>query len=128
MEGLTPSVQDYLKTLRRLSGDGKPVRSADVADALGVARSSVSRAMGVLRQAGFIAMKRYGTITLTPSGSQTADAVKRSNELIQVFLKDVLGVSPHVAAKDACRMEHTVSAETAGKLERYLKESLKAQG
>ena len=123
----TPSIQDYLKTLLKLSGDGKPVHSADVADTLGVSRSSVSRAMDVLKDAGYITKEKYGTISLTSIGRQTAATVKKRNELIQAFLKNVLGVSPDMAMADACRMEHTISAETAGKLEKYLREVCEVQ-
>ena len=127
MGKLTASVQDYLKALLELSGSGGPVHSADVADAVGVSRASVSRAMEVLKGAGYITKEKYGTISLTPLGRQTAHAVKRRNELIRIFLTDVLGVSSGLAETDACRMEHTISAETAGRLEEYLREVCEVQ-
>ena len=126
MEKLTTSVQDYLKTLLELSESSEPVHSADVAGAVGVSRASVSRAMNVLKDAGYITKEKYGTIMLTPLGRQTAHAVKKRNELIRAFLTDVLGVNTGLAREDACRMEHTISAETAGKLEKYLREVCEA--
>lgn len=124
MEKLTPSIQDYLKALLQLTDDGEPVHSADVAMIIGVSRASVSKAMDTLKCAGYITKEKYGTILLTEQGRQAATKVKRRNELLTVFLTDVLGVD-HVKAKvDACRMEHTISAETAGKLEKYLSDVL----
>jgi Mn-dependent DtxR family transcriptional regulator len=128
MEKLTPSIQDYLKALLELTKDGEPVHSADIAETIGVSRASVSRAMNVLRDAGYIIKEKYGTITLTPLGGQTAHTVKKRNELLTTFLEDVLGVTTGMARADACRMEHIISAETAGKLEKYLREVCEVQG
>lgn len=68
--------------------------------------------------------EKYGTILLTEQGKKAADKVKKRNELLIAFLTDVLGVNTHMAKADACRMEHAISAETAGKMEEYLKRSL----
>ena len=121
MSDVTPSVQDYLKALLKLSRNGEPVHSADVATAVGVSRASVSNAMNVLKKEGYITKEKYGTIMLTKRGRGIADSVKKRNELIRVFLTDVLGVDDGKAEAEACRMEHTISGETAGKLEQYLK-------
>jgi len=128
MENLTPSIQDYLKALLELTKNGEPVHSADVAETVGVSRASVSRAMGVLKDEGYITKQYYGTISLTDLGKQAAYSVKMRNDLIQTFLTDVLGVGDGMAKVDACRMEHTISAETAGKLEKYLRDVCEGQG
>jgi len=120
MSRMTPSIQDYLKALLNLSKEKEPVRSSEVAASVGVSRASVSRAMNVLKDSGFIKKERYGTIVLTDLGRKTASMVKRRNELIHMFLTEVLGVDAVTAKADSCRMEHTISAETARKLERYL--------
>ena len=117
----TTSKQDYLKALLALSKDGGIIHSADVADVVGVSRASVSKAMEILKESKYITKEKYGTIALTPFGKQTASIVKKRNELIKSFLTDILGVSAIVAKCDACRMEHTISSETAEKLEEYLK-------
>lgn len=128
MDKLTPSIQDYLKALLVLSKSGEPVHSSDVAAIVGVSRASVSKAMDILKDAGYITKEKYGTISLTEQGKQTADMVKKRNELLTTFLTDVLGVTTGMARADACRMEHTISAETAGKLEKYLREVCAVQG
>lgn len=128
METLTPSIQDYLKALLVLSESGEPVHSSDVAALVGVSRASVSKAMNILKDAGYIIKEKYGTILLTRLGRQTAHTVKKRNELLTTFLEKVLGVTTGMAKADACRMEHTISAETAGKLEKYLREVCAVQG
>ena len=116
----TTSEQDYLKALLALSKNGETIHSADVADAVGVSRASVSKAMDILKESKYITKEKYGTIALTPFGKRTASAVKKRNELIKTFLTDILGVNENVAKVDACQMEHAISGETAEKLEQYL--------
>ena len=116
----TTSKQDYLKALLALSKNGGSIHSADVADVVGVSRASVSKAMKLLKESKYITKEKYGPIALTPLGKRTASAVKKRNELIKTFLTDILGVNDNVAKYDACRMEHTISSETAEKLEKYL--------
>ena len=115
------SKQDYLKALLALSKNGGAIHSADVADVVGVSRASVSKAMKLLKESKYITKEKYGPIALTPLGKRTASAVKKRNELIKMLLTDILGVNDNVAKCDACRMEHTISSETAEKLEEYLK-------
>lgn len=121
MKKVTPSIQDYLKTLLELSGNGEPVHSFQVAQAINVSRASVSRAMNVLVSLGYIVKQKYGTIMLTDLGKITAETIKKRNNLITVFLKDVLNVDADIAETDACRMEHTISEQTACKLEQYMR-------
>ena len=78
------------------------VRSIDIATELGFSKPSVSVAMKNLRQNGYVQMDDQGHITLTPSG------------LIY------LGVDPRTAAEDACRMEHTLSAESFDAIKRHI--------
>ncbi|MFA5675865.1 MAG: metal-dependent transcriptional regulator [Christensenellales bacterium] len=122
MKKVTPSIQDYLKTLLELSENGEPVHSFQVAQAINVSRASVSRAMNVLVSLGYITKQKYGTIMLTDLGKIIAETVKKRNDLITVFLKDVLNVDADTAETDACLMEHTISEQTACKLEQYLRE------
>ena len=58
------SAEDYLEAILVLSRKGGGVRSVDIATMLGVSKPSVSHAMKLLREDGYIAMDRYGTVTL----------------------------------------------------------------
>ncbi len=120
MKKISPSTQDYLKALLELSENGEPVHSFQVAQAVNVSRASVSRAMNILADSGYIAKQKYGTIMLTELGKCAAGKVKKRNELLKTFLKDVLNVDNKIAQHDACRMEHAISEHTANKLEQYL--------
>ena len=115
------SSQDYLEAILALSPQAHVgVRSVDIAEALGVSRASVSRAMGELREAGYIRHERYGRITLTESGRAVAQAVMGRHQVLKRFLINVLGIDEATAEADACRMEHVVSAATMESLIAHL--------
>lgn len=120
MKKATPSIQDYLKVLLDFSDTNERIHSIDVARTLGYSRASVSRAMNVLRDRGYITKEKYGPVMLTADGRAAAALVRKRHDLLMDFLIGVLGVEKCAAEADACRMEHAVSKETADKLEQFL--------
>ena len=90
---------------------------------LGVSKPSVSHAMKLLREDGYIAMDRYGTVTLMEKGAEIANRIYERHTVLTKMLEG-LGVCDEVARADACKMEHDVSDESFEKI----KEHLKAKG
>lgn len=121
-EKITPSGQDYLEAILKLSQEGGEVRSVDIARELGFSRASVSRAMASLRNEDYILQEKYGTISLTQKGLTAAKSVGEKHKLLKGFLTKVLKVGEETAEADACRMEHAISMETAEKLYEYMKD------
>lgn len=118
---LHQSGEDYLETILVLRQEKGAVRSIDVAQKLGYSKPSVSRAMSILRADGYIEMERSGAITLTPEGERVARTMYERHRLLTNWLIS-LGVSAEVAANDACRIEHALSAETFDCIKRYVGE------
>lgn len=113
---LSRACEDYLKAILILEQNG-PVRSVEIADRLQVSRPSVSNAMKLLRERGFITMDAEKRIFLTEAGRDIAERVfARNRALKQILLS--LGLDADTAETDACGMEHVVSAETLEKLEK----------
>lgn len=113
------SAEDYLEAILVLSKKGGGVRSVDIAAMLSVSKPSVSHAMKLLREDGYIAMDRYGTITLLDKGAEIANRIyERHNVLTKMF--EGLGVSPEVAKADACKVEHDLSQESFQKIKEHL--------
>lgn len=105
------SAENYLETILMLSKRQGQVRSIDIATELKFSKPSVSVAMKNLRQNGYITVDDNGHILLTEDGFTIANNVFERHQLITSLLI-ALGVSPEVAAEDACRMEHVISEES----------------
>ena len=94
--------------LNRRNGD---VHAIDIAAELNFSKPSVSIAMKKLRENGYVEINEMGHITLTPSGQEIAERIYERHTFLSAWLSS-LGVDPMVAAEDACRMEHVISAES----------------
>ena len=108
---LQESGEMYLETILILSQKSETVRAVDICNEMGFSKPSVSRAMGLLKDGGFIEVAVNGAITLTPVGLSTARKIyERHTILTDVLLS--LGVDEDHAAEDACRIEHVISDAT----------------
>ena len=105
------SAEDYLEAILKIKSQRGIVRSIDIVHELGFSKPSVSVAMKKLRENGYIEMDADGSITLLPPGEEIANRIYSRHTIMTQFLT-LLGVSPEVAAEDACKMEHDISNET----------------
>ena len=107
---LHESAEMYLETIYELAQTHSSVRSIDVAEAMGYSKPSVSRAVGLLKQGGYLIMDKDGFLTLTESGTEIAKNIfERHTVLSQALI--ALGVSKETAVEDACKIEHVISQE-----------------
>ncbi|RHT70482.1 metal-dependent transcriptional regulator [Ruminococcaceae bacterium AM28-23LB] len=113
------SGENYLETILMLKESKGSVRSIDIVRQMNFSKPSVSRAMSLLRENGYITMDKEGWIQLTESGMEVASRIYERHRLLTKWLM-ALGVSPEVAAEDACRMEHDISNETFEKLKAHI--------
>lgn len=108
---LQESGEMYLETIYVLSLESDEVRGIDIADHLGYSKPSVSRALSVLKEEGFVVKDNEGHIKLTEAGRSHAKRIyERHTVLTKVFMD--LGVDEETAAEDACRIEHYISDKT----------------
>ena len=98
----------YLETIHILSQKKGEVRSIDVCEYMGYSKPSVSRAMGILKSAGYITVDKHGYITLTDEGLSLAQKMYERHTLLTKFLVK-LGVDEEIATDDACKIEHHIS-------------------
>ena len=108
---LQESGEMYLETILVLSKQQTNVRSIDVSEYMGYSKPSVSRAVGLLRDGGFLNMDRNGYLTLTEAGMEIAEKIYERHTYLTKFFEGI-GVSPETAAADACKIEHIISDET----------------
>ena len=124
MERMNESSENYLESILILEQRNPSVRMSDIAAMLHVSKPSVNKAMGVLKNAGYIHQEVYGTIHLTESGRHYAQKVYSRHVLFKRFLMEVLEIDEQTAEEDACHMEHCVSDATMDKLRIFLTEAL----
>ena len=110
----------YLESIYVLSQRSGQVRSVDVGEYMGYSKPSVSRAVGLLKNGGYILVDADGYITLTPSGLEIARKIYERHTLLTNLLT-ALGVSPETAAADACKLEHAISDESFEAIKAYVK-------
>lgn len=112
------SAENYLETILSLHEAQGLVRSIDIANHLHFSKPSVSVAMKKLRESGYIEMDKEGFISLLPAGEEIARRIYERHKLLTQFFIH-LGVSPDVAAADACKIEHDLSEETFQKIKEH---------
>lgn len=108
----------YLEAILVLAKKSGYVRSIDVSEYLGYSKPSVSRAMGILREGGYILMEKDGAITLTDSGKKLAETIYERHTVLSELLVR-LGVDEKTATDDACRIEHVISDESFQAIKQY---------
>jgi Mn-dependent DtxR family transcriptional regulator len=113
-QSLTPSMEDYLEMLFRLTGGTKSIRLADLGAALNVQPPSVTHMIRRLADAGFVSYRKYGILALTDEGQEQGLRLLKRHELVEEFLR-LLGVREN-ALKDTERTEHIISEELVSRI------------
>lgn len=119
---LLESGEMYLETILVLSKSKKDVRSIDISEEMGFSKPSVSRAVGLLKNGGYITVSKDGFILLTDEGRQIAEKIYDRHNVITDFLVSI-GVSRDTAAKDACKIEHDISDESLDAIKKQLRKA-----
>ncbi|HKT60728.1 MAG TPA: metal-dependent transcriptional regulator [Gemmatimonadales bacterium] len=106
---LTRSVEDYLKAIYRLSPEGRPAATSDIARLLELSPPSVSGMVKRLSELGFLEHIPYKGVQLTEAGRRAALRMVRRHRLIEAYLVQFLGYSWDTVHVEAERLEHAVS-------------------
>lgn len=116
---LQESGEMYLETILILSQRGA-VRSLDVAEYMHFSKPSVSRAVSLLKNGGFIIVDKNGFIELTDAGMEVAESMYERHRLLTSLLT-MLGVDEETAAEDACKIEHDISEKSFEAIKKHVK-------
>ncbi|MBQ9083826.1 MAG: metal-dependent transcriptional regulator, partial [Clostridia bacterium] len=116
---LQESGEMYLESIYVLSKQLNAVRSIDISEYMGYSKPSVSRAVSLLKNGGYILMNEENFITLTDSGLEIAKNIYDRHTLLTAMLVR-LGVSEETASQDACKMEHTISDESFEAIRKHM--------
>lgn len=115
------SGEDYLEAVLMLQKKNGMVRSVDLARHMGFSKPSISHAVSVLRNGGFLTVDEDGFLHLTDIGQEVAEKIYERHQFFTKQLVDA-GVDQETAEQDACRIEHAISDKSFQKLrDNYLK-------
>lgn len=109
------SGEDYLEAVFVLQKKKVMVRSVDLARHMGFSKPSISHAVGVLKNGGFLTVDEDGYFHLTEDGREVAEKIYERHQFFTEQLVAV-GVDRETAERDACRIEHAISEEAFQKL------------
>ena len=118
---LQESGEMYLETIYVLSQQMNIVRSIDVVEHMGYSKPSVSRAVGLLKQGGYLIVEDNGNLLLTESGKAIGEKIFARHKLLTQLLTN-MGVDQKTAAEDACKMEHAISDTTFDAIQKFLEQ------
>lgn len=117
---LTNSQEEYLKTIYLLEKNSRKVRVTDIALKLKITKPSVNKAINLLKDMELIHYKAYGNITLTKEGKNYAVEVIKKQDILKMFLVEILSIEEQQAEEEAIAMKHAISEQTAKKLNQYI--------
>lgn len=109
------SGEDYLEAVLILQKKQGMVRSVDLARYMGFSKPSISHAVGVLKNGGFLTVDGDGFLHLTDIGREVAEKVYERHWFFTEQLV-AAGVDLETAEQEACRMEHIISDESFSRL------------
>ncbi|MBE7003821.1 MAG: metal-dependent transcriptional regulator [Ruminococcaceae bacterium] len=116
---LQESGEMYLETILVLSRKSHFVRAIDIGEEMGFSRPSVSRAVHLLEEGGFICIDPAGGITLTDAGLEVAEKIYERHTVLSQWLIS-LGVDEETAVEDACKIEHDISDKSFAAIKKHI--------
>lgn len=117
--GLHASGEDYLEAVLILQKEKGMVRSVDLALQMGYSKPSISHAVGILKESGFLFKDKDGFLHLTDTGQEVAEKIYERHQFFTKLLIDA-GVDKVIAEQDACRIEHVISEESFQRIKEKL--------
>ncbi len=120
MSQLTFTMENYLEAIYELTTNGRGARVSDIANRLGVTKASTNSAMATLSQKGLIETEKYREIYLTPAGRELAESTSKKHHVIRQFFTDILKIETGTADRDACAIEHVISADAILAMQRFI--------
>ena len=117
---LSEAIQDYLKEIYKLQGEGDRVAVTALAREQHVSPASASAMVKKLAALDLVEHTPYRGVRLTAAGEQVAIEVIRHHRLVELYLAETLGVDVDDVHDEADRLEHVLSEELEARIDRAL--------
>lgn len=117
---LSATKEDYVRAIYTLQESSDEAGVTQIADKLGLSKSTVSERLKDLAQDGFVIANPYSQVELTKKGVDAGKKLTYKHRLIEVFLHSVLKLPKDKVHEEAHRLEHACSDEVIQKLAKFL--------
>ena len=117
---LSDAIQDYLKEIYKLGGEGGRVSTSALARRQRVSAASASAMVKKLAVLGLAEHAPYRGVSLTAAGEQVALEVIRHHRLLELYLAETLGIGVEDVHDEADRLEHVLSEELEARIDHAL--------
>ena len=104
----TPSMEDHIEQIYLLINNKGYARVSDIAEALSVLPSSVTKMVQKLDKDGYLIYEKYRGLTLTAKGEKLGKRLVQRHELLEQFLR-LIGVDEEKIYQDVEGIEHHLS-------------------
>jgi Mn-dependent DtxR family transcriptional regulator len=111
----TPSMEDYLEQIYLLIENKGYARVSDIAEALTVHPSSVTKMVQKLDKDDYLVYEKYRGLVLTPKGNKVGKRLVYRHELLEQFLR-VIGVKEEHIYEDVEGIEHHLSWDSIDRI------------
>lgn len=108
-QGLSRSVEDYLKAIFSLTERGEPASTSAVAQLLDVQPASVTGMVKRLAESSLLEHVPYRGVRLTDRGTREALRIIRRHRILETYLVERLGYAWDDVHPEAERLEHAAS-------------------
>ena len=125
---LSNSLEEYLKAMYILKNTKNKIKVTDIANKLNKSKASVNNAINILKNEKLINYEPYGEIELTKEGEKIAQKVIEANDIVKLFLMEIIGATSEDAENEAKAIKTVLSDNTLNKLARYTNKILGITG
>lgn len=105
---LSPAEEEYVEAIYRLTREGEPAHTDDIAASVGVSAGAASGMLKRLAGRKLVDYERYAGAELTSDGEREALRIIRRHRLLERLLTDILKIPWHDVHDQACRLEHGI--------------------
>ena len=121
---ISKSLGEYLKTIYIIQKQNELPRVTDIAEKMNCSKASVNKALKQLKENGLINYETYGQIDITDDGVKLAKKILEANDIVYLFLKEVLGEEQSIAEEESKELKMVMKDSTLNKLAKYLHKEL----
>ena len=121
---ISKSLEEYLKIIYIIQKQDKQPRVTNIAEKMNCTKASVNKSLKILTEQKLINYEPYGKIELTEDGTKLAKKILEANDIVFLFLKEILGEEKNIAEEEAKEMKMVIRDTTLNKLAKYVHQQL----